>query len=270
MVATTTTTPDLLPPAPPAADVVPLDLLGQLIVAPEAESATYDRDRFSHWIDADGNGCHTRCEVLAEERLDSLPGLAGGGWLSTYDGYSTDDASELEVDHVVALSEAWRSGAWSWSDARRRDFANDLDHPGALTAVTAATNRSKSDRDPSSWQPPNREAWCGYASDWVSTKVRWGLSADDAEVRALTNMLNGCGPVLRAVPPMLPAPAPAPTPTLDAPPAAGGCHPSYPEVCIPPAPPDLDCGDVSHRRFAVVGDDPHRFDGNDDGVGCES
>jgi endonuclease YncB( thermonuclease family) len=57
------------------------------------------------------------------------------------------------------------------------------------------------------------------------------------------------------------APAPVPSPT---------CDPSYPGVCIPPAPPDLDCGDVSYTNFRVVGSDPHGFDGNDDGVGCES
>lgn len=54
------------------------------------------------------------------------------------------------------------------------------------------------------------------------------------------------------------------------PPPSGNCHPSYPDVCIPPPPPDLDCGDISYRRFRVVGSDPHRFDGDNDGIGCES
>ena len=76
--------------------------------------------------------------------------------------------------------------------ARRQAFANDLDDPGALIAVTAATNRSKSDRDPASWQPPNEEAWCEFAAAWVTTKARWGLTADNAEVAALRNMLTGC------------------------------------------------------------------------------
>lgn len=178
--------------APPVADGSPLELLDGLVVAPEGSRDGYDRGRFELWIDADGDGCHTRCEVLAAERRDDLPGLPGGGWLSAYDGYSTDDPSELEIDHVVALAEAWESGAAGWSDERRRAFANDLDEPGALTAVTAAMNRSKSDRDPAEWQPPSREAWCGYATAWVRVKARWGLTADEAEVRALRNLLAAC------------------------------------------------------------------------------
>lgn len=68
-----------------------------------------------------------------------------------------------------------------------------------------------------------------------------------------------------------PSGAPAPPPAPSPPPAAGGpCDASYPGVCIPTAPPDLDCGDVAERRFAVVPPDPHRFDGDGDGVGCES
>lgn len=167
-------------------------LIGQLTVAPEGSGAGYDRDLFQHWIDADHDGCDTRCEVLEVERRTDLPGLPSGGWLSIYDGYSTDDSGELDVDHVVALGEAWRSGADTWDANRRRGFANDLDEPDALIAVTASTNRSKSDRDPARWQPPNRGAWCQFGLGWVRVKIKWGLTADDAEVGALRNMLAGC------------------------------------------------------------------------------
>jgi len=163
-----------------------------LVVAPENPRAGYDRGLFEHWTDEDYDGCDTRCEVLEAERRTDLPGLAAGGWLSIYEGYTTPDPGELDVDHVVALAEAWDSGAAGWDPARRRAFANDLGEPGALIAVTAATNRSKSDRDPAEWQPPNREAWCEFATSWVRVKVRWGLTADEAEVRALRNMLSGC------------------------------------------------------------------------------
>jgi len=165
--------------------------LDSLTVAPEGPHDGYDRDRFRHWIDADRNGCDTRCEVLARQRIAELPGLPDGGWLSIYDGYSTDDPSEFDVDHVVALSEAWDSGASAWDDARREAFANDLDS-GQLLAVTAATNRSKSDRDPADWQPPNRSAWCRWGTAWVGVKAKWGLTADRAEVDALRNILRGC------------------------------------------------------------------------------
>lgn len=165
--------------------------LAAVVVAPERSREGYDRDRFAHWSDLDGDGCDTRCEVLALQRVPSLPGLPGGGWLSLYDGYSTDDPSELDIDHVVSLAEAWESGASEWDDTRREAFANDVDG-GQLVAVTAATNRSKSDRDPADWQPPNRDGWCRFASTWVRVKDRWVLTADRREVDALRNILRGC------------------------------------------------------------------------------
>lgn len=158
----------------------------------------YHRDRFGSWVDADGDGCDTRAEVLiAESRVRAQVDPAGcrvvaGDWLSAYDGYSTTDPSELEIDHVVPLAEAWRSGAWAWGPARRVAFANDLDEPRALAAVTAAANQAKRDRDPAAWQPSNRDAWCDYADAWVAVKLRWGLTADEAEVQALRSMLAGC------------------------------------------------------------------------------
>ena len=176
--------------AAPASDVA--GLIGQLPVAPETDQGSYDRALFSPRIDADGNGCDTRCEVLAAERHDSLPGLPDGGWLSPFDGYSTPDPSELDIDHLVPLAEAWRSGASRWDPARRAAFANDLDTPQSLIAVTAATNRSKGDRDPADWQPPNTDYWCTYATDWVIVKLRWELTANPAEVAALTNMAAKC------------------------------------------------------------------------------
>ena len=167
-------------------------LVDRLVLAPESPDAGYDRGLFPHWHDADGDGCDTRCEVLATERRTDLSGLAGGGWLSLYDGATTPDAGDLDIDHVVALAEAWRSGAAGWDAARREAFANDLAAPGELVAVTAAVNRAKGDRDPASWRPPDRGAWCAFAISWATTKVRWGLSADPAEVAALRGMLAGC------------------------------------------------------------------------------
>jgi hypothetical protein len=249
------------------------ELLDGLDVAAESASTAYDRGRFHT------GSCELRAAVLVAESIGPARRegctVAGGAWLSIYDGYSTDDPSELEVDHLVALHEAWVSGADRWSDERRAAFAQDLGHPGALVAVTAAMNRSKSDEDPAVWQPPNRRAWCLYASDWVTVKQRWALSVDTAELRALRNMLTGCG-VAPATTTTTTAPPPAttttaPVPTRPAVPAPGLCDPAYPGVCIPPAPPDLDCGDIPHRRFTVLPPDPHGFDGNDDdGVGCES
>jgi uncharacterized protein DUF1524 len=169
-----------------------------LRVAPEGSRSGYSRDLFPHWIDADGDRCDTREEVLIAEsrspaQVDSYGcKVLAGDWFSIYDGVVTDQPGELDIDHVVALGEAWDSGASSWDTARRRAFANDLDDAGALVAVTASSNRSKSDQDPAEWKPPRREAWCAFATDWVGVKIEWDLSADQAEVDALEAMLSSC------------------------------------------------------------------------------
>jgi hypothetical protein len=259
------------------------ELLARVAVAPASGASGYDRDLFEHWTDDDHDGCDTRDEVLQAESslpVDTADGCRSpaGSWLSIYDGYTTTDPGELEVDHLVALHEAWVSGASAWGPERRQAFANDLGHPGALVAVTAAMNRSKGDRDPALWQPPNRAAWCLYATDWVTVKARWQLTVDAAEATALRNMLAGCGlPATTTTAPPPPPPAPpatiAPVPLVPPTTIGGGagCDPAYPDVCIPPAPPDLDCGDIPYGMFRVLAPDPHGFDGNDDdGWGCES
>lgn len=183
---TTETPADQGPDGPATGDLAAR--IGALRSAPEASGDSYDRDLFGGgWIDADSDGCDTRCEVLAEETRTDLAGLAEG-WYSLYDGYSTDDPSELDIDHVVALGEAWRSGADQWDQQRREAYANDIDVGQSLIAVSASTNRSKSDRDPASWQPPSLDGWCEFLAAWVNTKLRWDLTADPGEITAMTNM----------------------------------------------------------------------------------
>lgn len=194
-------------PTPPAGGGDPL---AALRVVPEGVRAGYDRDLFQHWIDADGNRCDTREEVLiAESRSPAQVDFYGckvvaGDWFSAYDGVSTDQPGELDIDHVVALAEAWDSGASAWDDTRRRDFANDLGYPGSLIAVTASSNRSKSDHDPAGWMPPRRESWCSFATDWVGVKIRWNLTADQAEVSALRTAFATCASAPPAPPPPVP------------------------------------------------------------------
>lgn len=193
---TTTTTAVISPPVPaPGGSGT---LLSGLRRAPEGARAGYDRDLFTHWVDADGDRCDTREEVLiAESRIvvtkdPSTCRVLSGDWVSVYDGVVVTVPSELDIDHVVALAEAWDSGASAWDAGRREAFANDLADGGALVAVTASTNRSKSDEDPAGWRPPRPEAWCGFATDWVTVKVTWDLSADAAEIGALEEMLATC------------------------------------------------------------------------------
>jgi len=118
---------------------------------------SYSRTFFKHWIDEDRNGCDTRREVLIAEALvkpkvGKKCALTGGVWRSSYDGTVVRDASKLDVDHLVPLKEAWRSGAWAWTPKQRQDFANDLQDSRALVAVTLNSNRSKSDGDMSEVQ----------------------------------------------------------------------------------------------------------------------
>ncbi len=155
----------------------------------------YTREAFEHWVDADGDGCHTRAEVLIAEADDaptvsSSCALSGGRWYSYYEGDSQTSASDLDIDHMVPLAEAWDSGARTWPASRREAFANDLGDPRSLVAVTASLNRSKGDRDVAEWLPPINE--CRYVKEWVATKLRWGLSADTAEIGALEDVAGGC------------------------------------------------------------------------------
>ncbi|MDT9593959.1 HNH endonuclease family protein [Nocardioides zeae] len=169
--------------------------VADLPVATESRTG-YDRDLFEHWVDADGDGCATRAEVLIEEAEDAPSvgsgcSISGGRWFSYYDATSYSSASDLDIDHMVPLAEAWDSGASGWSAGKREAYANDLDFYGSLIAVSASTNRSKSDQDPAEWMPPAGYA-CRYVTEWVSVKHRWGLSVDSAEKSALASVAAGC------------------------------------------------------------------------------
>ena len=144
----------------------------------------YKRTLFKHWIDVDKDGCDTRAEVLIEEaivkpKIGPKCKLTGGKWISAYDGKTVINASQLDVDHLVPLAEAWRSGAWKWTPAQRQTFANDLESSDALIAVTFQTNRSKGDKDPANWMP--QVNFCNYLKNWVSIKTKYSLTVDAQE-----------------------------------------------------------------------------------------
>lgn len=173
----------------------------------------YNRNLFKHWIDADKDGCNTRAEVLIEEsivkpKIGPKCKLTGGRWLSAYDGKTVTNSSLLDVDHMVPLAEAWRSGAWKWTPAQRQAFANDLDNSEALIAVTLSTNRSKSDRDPSLWMPTKDK--CTYAVNWISIKTKYSLSVDSKESAKLSALVSECGLHEALIPSPLPVPSESP------------------------------------------------------------
>lgn len=201
--ATPTATPLRTPPAgtpvplsPPTGERSLPELLAMLEVAAEIPVG-YDRALFPLWLDADGDGCDTRREVLIDEAVapPSIgPGcrLSGGRWVSLYDGIVTTDPRTFDIDHVVALAEAWDSGASRWSRDRRTQFANDLDVDWALVAVSAASNRQKSDLDPARWLPSRSGARCEFLAMWLAVKVRWSLSADPIEQGAIRQQISDC------------------------------------------------------------------------------
>ncbi len=112
-------------------------------------------------------------------------------WYSEYDGATWTAASDLDIDHMVPLAEAWRSGASSWTTAQRQSFANDLTRP-QLIAVTDNVNQAKGDLDPAKWLPSRTAYRCTYVRAWVHVKYHWNLSVDSAEKSALQSVLNGC------------------------------------------------------------------------------
>ena len=164
-----------------------------------ADLPAYDRADWGDWIDADDNCRNTRHEVLAEEsvepvsyRTDRQCRVASGRWIGPYTGQTFIDPSSLDVDHVVPLANAHRSGAWDWDRDRKREYYNDLSNSGHLAVVERTVNREKGSHGPESWKPLNEAHWCEYAMNWISVKNKWDLTATASEIAALEAMLETC------------------------------------------------------------------------------
>lgn len=168
--------------------------LAALTTGKPGTMAGYSRDKFTHWAEQ-GNKCDTREVVLkrdgADVTQDSECRALTGRWKSLYDGATITEASKLDIDHMVPLAEAWRSGAAGWDAARRKAFANDLTRP-QLLAVSASSNRSKGDQSPDLWQPTDKSSWCQYGRAWTTVKSQYGLTVTDAERATLTTMIDTC------------------------------------------------------------------------------
>ena len=170
--------------------------VSQLPVRTESRTG-YTRDQFKLWVDADGDGCDTRKEVLISEADDPVTvgsscSLSGGRWFSYYDRVSWTDSGRIDIDHVVPLAEAWDSGARSWTATQRQSYANDLGDYRTLVGVTDSVNQSKGDQDPATWQPSLSSFRCTYARAWVQVKWYYHLTVDSAEKSALNSMLATC------------------------------------------------------------------------------
>ncbi|UUY52363.1 HNH endonuclease family protein (plasmid) [Streptomyces yangpuensis] len=203
-VAGATTTPSTgLPTALPGvgrlrAPVPLFEAIDRIAVADE-QRAGYKRDLYKHWnkgLNA-GDGCDTRKEVILAEavlapQIATGCKLTGGSWRSPYDNVVVTDAARLDVDHFVPLAEVHDSGGFAWGAVRREAYANDQASPDTLIAVSAASNRSKSDKDPAEWLPSDGSYHCTYVATWVGTKLRWNLTADEAERQALLDVAEYC------------------------------------------------------------------------------
>lgn len=190
------------PGASSAADEA-LAAVARLTVKGRAPKTGYSRARFGvAWSDIDRNGCDQRNDVLRRD-LTGVTVKAGthgckvlsGTLHDPYTGQviqfrrSSSSFSAVQIDHVVALADAWVMGAWAWTDAQRRQLAND---PLDLLAVDAHANEAKHDGDAATWLPPNTPERCAYVARQVAVKVTYRLGVTPAERDAMTRVLDTC------------------------------------------------------------------------------
>ncbi|MFI8771874.1 DUF1524 domain-containing protein [Gordonia sp. NPDC062954] len=254
-----TATPVVTVSAAPAANKA-LATLDTLAVKGRAPKTGYDRALFGQaWtddvnVDSGHNGCDTRNDILRRDLTNIVlkPGSNGcavqsGTLADPYTGRTItftrgqQTSSAVQIDHVVALSDAWQKGAQQLSPAQRADFAND---PRNLQATDGPTNQQKGDGDAATWLPPNRSYRCTYVARQVEVKAAYKLWVTQAERDAITRVLTSCGaavpaPTTRQVPntrtsTATPIPEPSytpPTTTYTPPPAAGAPSSVYYANC---------------------------------------
>ncbi|HIW95600.1 MAG TPA: HNH endonuclease family protein [Candidatus Corynebacterium gallistercoris] len=192
-------------PEPPAEASAPaanpaLALLDTLEVKGRAPKTGYARDQFGQrWKDVDRNGCDQRNDVLARDMVefDAPKGckVLSGVLMDPYSGQRIDfvrgqDTSRaVQIDHVVALADAWQKGAQQLSPEEREQFAND---PLNLLAVDGPLNQQKGAGDAATWLPPNREFRCQYVTIQTEVKAKYRLWVTEAEKQAIAGVLAGC------------------------------------------------------------------------------
>jgi len=172
--------------------------LGSLAVRGRAPTTGYARERFGQaWADVDRNGCDTRNDILRRDLVDTvvkdcvvLSGTLDDPYTGVPIAFARGPGSaDVQIDHVVALSDAWQKGAQAWTATQREAFAND---PANLLAVDGPANQEKGAGDAAAWLPPQRGYRCVYALRQVRVKAAYGLWVTAAERDALNRELNGC------------------------------------------------------------------------------
>ena len=180
---------------------VALNALNKLPVKGRAPKTGYSREQFPHWKDPDKNGCDSRNDILKrdltkvvfKEGTNNCKVIAG----TLLDPYSNKfiafdlnkSSSTIDIDHVVALSNAWQTGAFQMTLDQRTNFAND---PLNLLAVDFKLNRQKGDGDAATWLPPYKSYRCTYVARQVSVKAKYKLWVTAPEKTAIANLLKSC------------------------------------------------------------------------------
>lgn len=183
---------------PIAGDTQALLAAQALVERGRSASTNYSRDAFgSAWKDVDRNGCDTRNDILGRDFTTArYKGgtndckVIGGTWTDPYSNESytfTEQPSEAQIDHVVALSNAWQMGADLWTDEMRTEFAND---PLNLIVTVASLNRQKSDSNAASWLPPYKPGRCDFIARQVAVKTKWQLFVTSSEKSAMLGILS--------------------------------------------------------------------------------
>ena len=256
-----------------------LRILNTLPVKGRAPKTGYSRAQFGDaWSDIDHNGCDTRNDILnrdltAKQHKNSRGCVVISGILNDpYTGKiinfirGTDTSEQVQIDHVVALSDAWQSGAQEISAQERLQLAND---PENLLAVDGPANHQKSDSDAATWLPANASFRCPYVARQIRVKAKYHLWVKPAEKEAMINVLTPCtGAAAKPAPdtpaPVVPADAPAPVPQVDAPPAQNPAPALAFQTCA-----DARAAGYRNMHRGAPGYSEHR-DRDGDGIACES
>jgi len=175
--------------------------LNNLPVKGRAPKTGYSREEFGQrWRDIDRNGCDTRNDILARDLTGEvlkegscrvLSGVLDDPYTGRQITFTRgqDTSAAVQIDHVVALSDAWQKGAQRLTPERREQLAND---PANLLAVDGAANMQKRDGDAATWLPPNKSFRCSYVSKQIEVKAAYGLWVTPAEKDAIASVLADC------------------------------------------------------------------------------
>lgn len=252
-----------------------LRILNALPVKGRAPKTGYSRAQFGDaWSDIDHNGCDTRNDILnrdltAKQHKNSRGCVVISGILNDpYTGKvinfmrGKDTSEQVQIDHVVALSDAWQSGAQEISAQERLQLAND---PENLLAVDGPANQQKSDSDAATWLPANASFRCSYVARQIRVKAKYHLWVKPAEKEAMINVLTPCAGAAEAPPaPVVPADAPAPVPQVDTPLAQNPAPALAFQTCA-----DARAAGYRNMHRGAPGYSDH-LDRDGDGIACES